>query len=34
MYELLATEARAHFEILMLNYEHLASTGSWRGLGG
>ena len=32
MYELLATEARTHFDILMLNYEHLASTGSWRGL--
>jgi rubrerythrin len=32
MYEFLATEARTHFDILMLNYEHLASTGSWRGL--
>jgi rubrerythrin len=32
MYELLATEARTHFDILMLNYEHLASTGIWRGL--
>ena len=32
MYELLATEARTHFDILMLNYEHLVSTGSWRGL--
>ena len=32
MYELLATEARTHFDILMLNYEHLASTGNWRGL--
>lgn len=32
MYEFLATEARTHFDILMLNYEHLARTGSWRGL--
>jgi rubrerythrin len=32
MYEFLATEARTHFDVLMLNYEHLASTGSWRGL--
>jgi rubrerythrin len=32
MYDFLATEARTHFDILMLNYEHLASSGSWRGL--
>ena len=32
MYQYLATQERTHFEILMLNYEHLVSAGSWRGL--
>jgi len=32
MYQFLASQERTHFEILMLNYEHLTSTGSWRGL--
>jgi rubrerythrin len=32
MYQLLASQERTHFDILMLNYEHLVSTGSWRGL--
>ncbi len=29
MYEYLADAERGHFERLMLNYEHLATTGSW-----
>ena len=32
MYQYLADQERTHFDILMLNYEHLTSTGSWRGL--
>jgi rubrerythrin len=32
MYQRLASYERVHFDILMLNYEHLVSTGSWRGL--
>lgn len=32
MYQLLASQERTHFDILMLNYEHLVSTGNWRGL--
>ncbi len=32
MYQRLASQERTHFDILMLNYEHLVSTGSWRGL--
>ncbi len=32
MYQGLASQERTHFDILMLNYEHLVSTGSWRGL--
>jgi rubrerythrin len=32
MYRHLASQERIHFDILMLNYEHLVSTGSWRGL--
>lgn len=32
MYQFLASQERTHFEILMLNYEHLVSAGSWRGL--
>jgi rubrerythrin len=32
MYQYLATQERTHFEILMLNYEHLVSSGSWHGL--
>jgi rubrerythrin len=32
MYQRLASYERTHFDILMLNYEHLVSTGSWRGL--
>jgi rubrerythrin len=32
MYQFLADQERTHFDILMLNYEHLTSTGSWRGL--
>ncbi len=32
MYHRLASQERNHFDILMLNYEHLVSTGSWRGL--
>jgi len=31
MYQRLASYERVHFDILMLNYEHLVSTGSWRG---
>lgn len=29
MYEYLANTERGHFERLMLNYEHLSTTGSW-----
>jgi rubrerythrin len=29
MYEYLADAERGHFEQLMLNYEHLSTTGSW-----
>lgn len=29
MYEYLADAERGHFERLMLNYEHLSTTGSW-----
>jgi rubrerythrin len=29
MYEYLAQTERGHFELLMLNYEHLSTTGSW-----
>jgi len=29
MYEYLANAERGHFERLMLNYEHLSTTGSW-----
>jgi rubrerythrin len=29
MYEYLASTERGHFERLMLNYEHLSTTGSW-----
>jgi rubrerythrin len=29
MYEFLADAERGHFEWLMLNYEHLSTTGSW-----
>ena len=29
MYEYLAKTERGHFELLMLNYEHLSTTGSW-----
>jgi rubrerythrin len=29
MYEYLANAERGHFEQLMLNYEHLSTTGSW-----
>jgi rubrerythrin len=32
MYQFLASQERTHFDILMLNYEHLISAGSWRGL--
>ncbi len=32
MYQRLASYEHVHFDILMLNYEHLISTGSWRGL--
>lgn len=32
MYEYLAEMERGHFEMLMLNYEHLSRTGSWIGL--
>jgi len=32
MYQRLASYERTHFDILMLNYEHLVSTGNWRGL--
>jgi rubrerythrin len=32
MYKFLASQERIHFDILMLNYEHQVSTGSWRGL--
>jgi len=32
MYQRLASYEHVHFNILMLNYEHLVSTGSWRGL--
>lgn len=32
MYQRLASYERVHFDILMLNYEHLVSTGNWRGL--
>ena len=32
MYQRLASQERVHFDILMLNYEHLIGTGSWRGL--
>jgi len=32
MYQFLADQERTHFDVLMLNYEHLTSTGSWRGL--
>ncbi|MGA9349414.1 MAG: ferritin family protein [Anaerolineae bacterium] len=32
MYQRLASQERTHFDILMLNYEHLVSAGSWRGL--
>ncbi|MFQ5812180.1 MAG: ferritin family protein [Anaerolineae bacterium] len=32
MYQRLASYEHIHFDILMLNYEHLTSTGSWRGL--
>lgn len=34
MYQRLASYERTHFDILMLNYEHLMSSGSWRGLQG
>lgn len=29
MYKYLANAERGHFELLMLNYEHLSTTGSW-----
>jgi rubrerythrin len=32
MYQRLASYERVHFDILMLNYEHLVSSGNWRGL--
>ena len=32
MYQRLASYERTHFEILMLNYEHLINTGSWHGI--
>jgi rubrerythrin len=32
MYQYLAGQERIHFDILMVNYEHLMSAGSWRGL--
>ena len=32
MYQRLASYEHIHFDILMLNYEHLVSTGNWRGL--
>jgi len=32
MYQRLASQERTHFDILMLNYEHLVNTGTWRGL--
>jgi rubrerythrin len=32
MYQYLASQERTHFDILMVNYEHLVSAGSWRGL--
>jgi rubrerythrin len=32
MYQYLAGQERTHFEILMVNYEHLMSAGSWHGL--
>jgi len=34
MCQYLADQERAHFDILVLNYEHLVSAGSWRGLFG
>ena len=34
MYEYLAEMEKGHFEMLMLNYEHLSLTGSWIGLRG
>ena len=32
MYQRLASDEHIYFDILMLNYEHLISTRSWRGL--
>jgi rubrerythrin len=32
MYQRLASYERIHFDTLMLNYEHMISTGSWSGL--
>ncbi len=32
MYQRLASYERVHFDILMLNYEHLVNTGTWHGL--
>ncbi len=32
MYRRLASYERTHFDVLMLNYEHLMSTGNWHGL--
>ena len=29
MYESLAAIERHHFDLVMLNYEHLSATGSW-----
>jgi len=31
MYQRLASYEGVHFDVLMVNYEHLISTGSWRG---
>ncbi len=32
MYQSLAAAERTHFDVLMLNYEHMVSTGTWLGL--
>lgn len=34
MYEYLALAERGHFNVLMLNYEHMVNTGTWLGLVG
>lgn len=34
LYQSLAAAERTHFDVLMLNYEHMLSTGTWLGLTG